>query len=62
MCSAQDHLVFLTLLILFVTICLLADTYDGPSLYTMLGMLVLILVYTAACLFCACLVIVPVTS
>ena len=56
-CSAQDHLIFLTLLIMSITFFLsLTQMLVFLSLYVMLSILLSILVCAAASLFCACLV------
>ena len=56
-CPAQDHFIFLTVLIISMTFVLsLTQMLVFLSLYVMLSMLLSILVCAAASLFCACLV------
>ena len=58
---AQDHFIFLTVLIISMTFVLsLTQTLVFLSLYVMLSILLSILVCAAASLFCACLVSVQV--
>ena len=57
MCPAQDHFIFLTLLIISDFFVLsLTQILVFLSLYVMLSILLSILVCAAASLFCACLV------
>ena len=62
-CPAQDHFIFLTVLIISMT-CVLSLTHMLVflSLYVMLSILLSILVCAAASLFCACLVSVQVSA
>ena len=61
-CPAQDHFIFLTVLIISMTFVLsLTQMLDFLSLYVMLSILLSILVCAAASLFCACLVSVQVS-
>ena len=56
-CPAQDHFIFLTVLIISMTFVLsLTQMLVFLSLYVMLSILLSILVCAAASLFCACLV------
>ena len=56
-CPAQDHFIFLTLLIISMTFFLsLTQMLVFLSLYVMLSILLSILFCAAASLFCACLV------
>ena len=56
-CPAQDHFIFLTLLIISMTFVFsLTQTLVFLSLYVMLSILLPMLVCAAASLFCACLV------
>ena len=62
-CPAQDHFIFLTVLIICMTFVLsLTQMLVFLSLYVMLSILLSILVYAAASLFCACLVSVQVSA
>ena len=62
-CPAQDHLIFLTVLIISMTFVLsLTQMLVFLSLYVMLSILLSILVCAAASLFCACLVSVQVSA
>ena len=62
-CPAQDHFIFLTLLIISMTFVLsLTQTLVFLSLYMMLSILLSILVCAAASLLCACLVSVDVSA
>ena len=61
-CPAQDHFIFLTLLIISMTsVFSLTQTLVFLSLYVMLSILISILVCPAASLLCACLVSVQVS-
>ena len=61
-CPAQDHFIFLTVLIISMTFVLsLTQMLVFLSLYVMLSILLSILVCAAASLFCACLVSVHVS-
>ena len=63
MCPAQDHFIFLTLLIISMTFVLsLTQMLVFLSLYVMLSILLTILVCAAASVFCACLVSVQVSA
>ena len=62
-CPAQDHFIFLTVLIISMTFVLsLTQMLVFLSLYVMLSILLSILVCAAASLFCACLVSVHVSA
>ena len=62
-CSAQDHFIFLTVLIISMTFVLsLTQMCVFLSLYVMLSILLSIFVCAAASLFCACLVSVHVSA
>ena len=62
-CPAQDHFIFLTVLIIYMTFVLpLTHMLVFLSLYVMLSILLSILVCVAASLFCACLVSVQVSA
>ena len=62
-CPAQDHFIFLTVLIISMTFVLsLTQMLVFLSLYVMLSILLSILVCAAASLFCACLVSVQVSA
>ena len=62
-CPAQDHFIFLTLLIISMTFVFsLTQTLVFLSLYVMLNILLSILVCAAASLFCACVVSVQVSA
>ena len=62
-CPAQDHFIFLTVLIISMTFVLsLTQMLVFQSLYVMLSILLSILVCAAAILFCACLVSVQVSA
>ena len=62
-CPAQDHFIFLTLLIISMTFVFsLTQTLVFLYLYVMLSIFLSILVCAAACLFCACLVSVQVSA
>ena len=62
-CPAQDHFIFLTVLIKSMTFVLsLTQMLVFLSLYVMLSILLSILVCAAASLFCACLVSVQVSA
>ena len=62
-CPAQDHFIFLTLLIISMTFVFsLTQMLVFLSLYVMLSILLSILVCAAASLFCACLVSVQVSA
>ena len=62
-CPAQDHFIFLTVLIISMTFVLsLTQTLVFLSLYVMLSILLSMLVCAAASLFCACLVSVQVSA
>ena len=63
MCPAQDHFIFLTVLIISMTFVLsLTQMFVFLSLYVMLSILLSILVCAAAILFCACVVSVQVSA
>ena len=63
MCPAQDHFIFLTVLIISMTFVLsLTQMLVFLSLYVMLSILLSIFVCAAASLFCACLVSVHVSA
>ena len=62
-CPAQDHFIFLTVLIISMTFALsLTQMLAFLSLYVMLSILLSILVCATASLFCACLVSVHVSA
>ena len=62
-CPAQDHFIFLTLLIISTTFVFsLTQTLVFLSSYVMLSILLSILVCAAASLFCICLVSVQVSA
>ena len=62
-CPAQDHFIFLTVLIISMTVVLsLTQRLVFLSLYVMLSILLAIFVCAAASLFCACLVSVQVSA
>ena len=62
-CPAQDHVIFLTILIISMTFVLsLTQMLVFLSLYVMLSILLSILVCAAASLFCGCLVSVQVSA
>ena len=62
-CPAQDHFIFLTVLIISMTFVLsLTQMLVFLSVYVMLSILLSILVCAAASLFCACLVSVQVSA
>ena len=62
-CPAQDHFIFLTVLIISMTFVLsLTQMLVFLSLYVMLSILLSILVCAATSLFCACLVSVQVSA
>ena len=62
-CLAQDHFIFLTVLIISMTFVLsLTQMLVFLSLYVMLSILLSILVCAAASLLCACLVSVQVSA
>ena len=62
-CPAQDHFIFLTLLIMSMTFVLsLTQMLVFLSLYVMLSIVLSILACAAASLFCACLVSVQVSA
>ena len=62
-CPAQDHFIFLTVLIISMTFVLsLTQMLVFLSLYVMLSILISILVCAGASLFCACLVSVQVSA
>ena len=62
-CPAQDHFIFLTVLIISMTFVLsLTQMLVFLSLYVMLSILLSIFVCAAASLFCACLVSVHVSA
>ena len=62
-CPAQDHFIFLTVLIISMTFVLsLTQMLVFRSLHVMLSILLSILVCAAASLFCACLVSVQVSA
>ena len=62
-CPAQDHFIFLTVLIISMTFVIsLTQMLVFLSLYVMLSILLSILVCAAASLFCACLVSVQVSA
>ena len=62
-CPAQDHFIFLTLLIISMTFVFsLTQTLVFLSLYVMLSILLSILVCAPTSLFCACLVSVQVSA
>ena len=61
-CPAQDHFIFLTVLIIYMTFVLsLTQMLVFLFLYVMLNILLSILICAAASLFCACLVSVQVS-
>ena len=62
-CTAQDHFIFLTVYIIFMTFVLsLTQMLVLLSLYVMLSILLSMLVCAVASLFCACLVSVQVSA
>ena len=61
-CPAQDHLIFLTVLIISTFVLSLTQMLVVLSLFVMLSILLSILVCEAASLFCTCLVSVQVSA